>query len=97
LKRDIYISNEQTNIYINLDRYEKHPDNLVYEFESMSILRICHTVQDKRLINGAIDSISEIIWLFFRRAQLYDQDLPPVKRNSRSSNRCDDCRISSEI
>jgi hypothetical protein len=53
--------------------------------------------QDKRLVNGAMDAISEIIWPFFRRSQLYDQDLPAVKRNWLSSNRCDDCRISSKI
>jgi hypothetical protein len=29
--------------------------------------------------NGAMDAITEIIWSFFRRAQLYDQDLPAVK------------------
>jgi hypothetical protein len=31
--------------------------------------------QDIRLVNGAMDSIAEIIWPFFRRAQLYDQDI----------------------
>jgi hypothetical protein len=35
--------------------------------------------QDKRLVNGAIDSIIEIIWALFRRAQLYDQDILAVK------------------
>jgi hypothetical protein len=53
--------------------------------------------QDKRCANGGMDAISEIIWPFLRRAQLYDQDLPAVKRNGRSSNRCNDCRISSKI
>jgi hypothetical protein len=48
-------------------------------------------------VNGAIDAISENFWPFFRRAQLYDKDLLAVKRNWRSSNRCDDCRILSKI
>jgi hypothetical protein len=37
--------------------------------------------QDKRLVNGAMDSITEIIWPLFRRAQLYDQDILAVKKN----------------
>jgi hypothetical protein len=39
-------------------------------------------------------------WMLFLKlsghsfdAQLYDQDVPAVKINWRSSNRCDDCRI----
>jgi hypothetical protein len=28
--------------------------------------------QEKRLVNGAMDSITEIIWPLFQRAQLYD-------------------------
>jgi hypothetical protein len=35
--------------------------------------------QDKRLVNGPMDSITEIIWPLFRRAQLYDQDILAVK------------------
>jgi hypothetical protein len=35
--------------------------------------------QDKRLVDGAIDSITEIIWPLFRRAQLYDQDILAAK------------------
>jgi hypothetical protein len=35
--------------------------------------------QDKRLLNGAMDAITEIIWPFFWRAQLYGQDLAAVK------------------
>jgi hypothetical protein len=33
----------------------------------------------KGLVNGAMDTITEIIWPLFRRAQLYDQDIPAVK------------------
>jgi ATP-dependent exoDNAse (exonuclease V) alpha subunit len=33
----------------------------------------------KGLVNGAMRTITEIIWPFFRRAQLYDQDIPAVK------------------
>jgi hypothetical protein len=36
--------------------------------------------QDKHLVNGGMDAISEIIWPFFRRARLYDQDLSYKKR-----------------
>jgi hypothetical protein len=32
------------------------------------------------LVNGAMGTTTEIIWLF-RRAQLYDQDIPAVKIN----------------
>jgi hypothetical protein len=35
--------------------------------------------QDKRLVNGAMDAITEIIWPLFRSAKLYDQDIPAVK------------------
>jgi hypothetical protein len=35
--------------------------------------------QVKRLVNGAMDSITEIIWPLFWRAQLYDQDILAVK------------------
>jgi hypothetical protein len=35
--------------------------------------------QVKRLVNGAMDSITEIIWPLFRRAQSYDQDIQAVK------------------
>jgi hypothetical protein len=35
--------------------------------------------QDKRLVNGAMLNITEIIWSLFRRAQLYDQDILAVK------------------
>jgi hypothetical protein len=35
--------------------------------------------QDKRLVNGAMDPITEIIWPLFRRGQLYDQDILAVK------------------
>jgi hypothetical protein len=35
--------------------------------------------QYKRLVNGAMNSITEIIWPLFRRAQLYDQDILAVK------------------
>jgi hypothetical protein len=35
--------------------------------------------QDKRLVNGAMDSITEIIWPLFLRTQLYDQDIWVVK------------------
>jgi hypothetical protein len=35
--------------------------------------------QDKRLVNGDMDSITEIIWPLFQRAQLYDQDILAVK------------------
>jgi hypothetical protein len=35
--------------------------------------------QGKQLVNGAMVAITEIIWQFFRRAQLYDQDIPAVK------------------
>jgi hypothetical protein len=35
--------------------------------------------QDKRLVDGAMDSISEIIWPLFRRAQLYGQDILAAK------------------
>jgi hypothetical protein len=52
--------------------------------------------QDKRLVNGAMDAISEN-YLVILSTQLYDQDLPVVKKNGRSSNRGDDCRISSKI
>jgi hypothetical protein len=31
--------------------------------------------QVKRLNDGAMDFITEIIWPLFRRAQLYDQDM----------------------
>jgi hypothetical protein len=30
--------------------------------------------QEKRLVNGVMDAISEIIWPLFRRAQLYDKE-----------------------
>jgi hypothetical protein len=53
--------------------------------------------QDKRFVNGPMDAISATIWSFVQRAQLYGQDLPAVKRNWRSSNRCDDCRILNKI
>jgi hypothetical protein len=33
----------------------------------------------KGLVNGAMGAITEIIWPLFRRAQLYDQDIPAVK------------------
>jgi hypothetical protein len=35
--------------------------------------------KDKRLINGAMGVITEIIWSLFRGAQLYDQDIPAAK------------------
>jgi hypothetical protein len=35
--------------------------------------------QDKRLVNGAMDYVTEIIWPLFRRAQLYVQDILAVK------------------
>jgi hypothetical protein len=35
--------------------------------------------QDKRLVNGVMDSLTEIIRPLFRRAQLYDQDILAVK------------------
>jgi hypothetical protein len=35
--------------------------------------------QDKGLVYGAMDAITEIIWPLFRRAQLYDQYIPEVK------------------
>jgi hypothetical protein len=35
--------------------------------------------QDKRLVNGALDSILTIIWPLFQCAQLYDQDILAVK------------------
>jgi hypothetical protein len=34
--------------------------------------------QDKRLVNSAMDSITETIWPLFRRAQLNDQDILAV-------------------
>jgi hypothetical protein len=37
--------------------------------------------QDKRLVNGAMDSITEIIWPLFRRAQLFDRDILAVKND----------------
>jgi hypothetical protein len=33
----------------------------------------------RRLVNGGMDVITEIIWPLFRRAQLYDQDISVVK------------------
>lgn len=33
----------------------------------------------KGLVNGAIGHITEIIWPHFRRAQMYDQDIPTVR------------------
>ena len=33
----------------------------------------------KGLVNGAMGNITEIIWPHFRRAQLYEQDIPAVK------------------
>jgi ATP-dependent exoDNAse (exonuclease V) alpha subunit len=33
----------------------------------------------KGLVNGNIGHITEIVWPLFRRAQLYDQDIPSVK------------------
>jgi hypothetical protein len=35
--------------------------------------------QGKRLVNGARDSITEIIWQLFRSAQLYDLEVLAVK------------------
>jgi hypothetical protein len=35
--------------------------------------------QDKRLVNDAMDYITECIWPLFRRAQSYDQDILAVK------------------
>jgi hypothetical protein len=35
--------------------------------------------QDKRLVNYAMDAITEIIWPLFRRSQFYDQDILAVK------------------
>jgi hypothetical protein len=50
--------------------------------------------QDKRLVNGAMDPISEIIWPLYI---LYNEDLPTENIKWRSSNRRDNCRISSKI
>jgi hypothetical protein len=41
--------------------------------------------QDKRLVNGAMNSITEILWPLFRRVQLYDQDILAVKIDFRET------------
>jgi hypothetical protein len=37
------------------------------------------------LVNGAMDSITEIFWPLFRRAKLYDQDILAVKIDFRET------------
>ncbi|GFQ66628.1 ATP-dependent DNA helicase [Trichonephila clavata] len=41
---------------------------------------LCYNVDvSKGLVNGAIGHITEIIWPCFRRAQMYDTDIPSVR------------------
>jgi hypothetical protein len=83
---------KKLNLKRDLDRYQKRLD---YEFESMSIcgFAILFEVYYKKTPNIdsgdtkrniktnvlLMDSLTEIIWPHFRRAQLYDQDIMAVK------------------
>lgn len=35
----------------------------------------------KGLISGAMDTITEVIWPYFRRVQVYNTDIPSVRKN----------------